>query len=138
MSVVASLRTRLFGISPEEITVAKRGFRVDDPRRIQQLEGVGGSFLAGYHAVMTDTDPTAIAAALDPMPDMWRGFAYEGAGMALAILDRLTPWRHRVRDFLEGPGNDHLYMVYVGVGWALARLAFKVEPLMDRYEPIWR
>jgi hypothetical protein len=53
----------------------------------------------------------------------FKGFAYEGCAMALAIRDGLLPARrHWVRDLLAGRGADHVYMAYIGVGWAMARL----------------
>jgi hypothetical protein len=59
-------------------------------------------------------------ATIDPA---WRGFAFEGAAMALALRDRLAPWRaSRFASFLAGPGAPHGYMLRVGAGWALARL----------------
>jgi len=34
-----------------------------------------------------------------------RGIAYEGAGMGLAILDGLFPWKKRLQAFLAGPAH---------------------------------
>lgn len=66
-----------------------------------------------------------------------RGFAFEGAAMALALLDFLTPWpKNRLQVFLDGPGNAHIYMVHVGVGWALARLRRRVEPALRCLDPL--
>jgi hypothetical protein len=56
-----------------------------------------------------------------------QGFAFEGAGMALALLDRVTPWqRTRLPVFLRGPGAPHAYMVTIGAGWAWARLGSRL------------
>jgi hypothetical protein len=67
----------------------------------------------------------------------FRGFAYEGAGMALALLDRLTPWnRGRLRAFLDGPGDRHAYMVHVGAGWALARHGRRVDRTLAELDPL--
>jgi hypothetical protein len=52
-----------------------------------------------------------------------RGFAYEGAAMAYALLDLLVPRRRRrLGALLDAGGSDHVYMIHVGAGWALARL----------------
>jgi enediyne biosynthesis protein E3 len=61
---------------------------------------------------------------LEQVPDWARGFAYEGAGMALAMLDGLPFGRSDNLDrFLDSPrGEAYRYLVYVGVGWAMARL----------------
>ena len=43
--------------------------------------------------------------------------------MALALLDLMTPWKKdRWLYFMQSGGEKHIYMSYVGVGWALARL----------------
>lgn len=139
MPFIASLRRTLFGINPSETTVAKRGFTVDSPEVVERLEGIGTAFVYGYHQAMINTNSEIIAKQLDSMDDLWRGFAYEGAGMALTLLDLLTPWNRRRFDaFLKGPGDDHIYMVHVGAGWALARLARRLEPHLKRVLPIWR
>lgn len=43
--------------------------------------------------------------------------------MALALLDGLLPWGGgRLKSFAAGVGRAHEYMLYVGAGWAFARL----------------
>ena len=57
------------------------------------------------------------------IPTRFRGFAYEGAAMGLAMLDTITPGRRdRCAKYLHGCGDDHIYMVYIGFGWAMARM----------------
>jgi hypothetical protein len=52
----------------------------------------------------------------------WCGFAFEGAAMGLALLDLLGIWkRDRWASFARDGGAAHVYMVYVGAGWAHAR-----------------
>src|SRR5439155_14621271 len=52
----------------------------------------------------------------------FRGFAYEGCAMGLAVADSVSFRPRRVRDFVDGVGADHVYMAYIGVGWAMARI----------------
>lgn len=42
--------------------------------------------------------------------------------MCLAILDAMPFGGGRIERLLAGRGRAHIYMVYVGVGWAMARL----------------
>jgi hypothetical protein len=120
---LAKFRRRLFGISPEEVTFKRRGFRDRGPEQTRRLEQVGRTFLRGYHAALIDEGPDALATRLESVEEAFRGFAYEGAAMGLALLDQLSPWRRvRVRVFLSGAGSRHPYMIHVGVGWAIARL----------------
>jgi hypothetical protein len=81
----------------------------------------------------------AIVPKLEATPHDFRGFAYEGAAMGLALLDWMTPWRRgRVEAFLRGAGDAHAYMVHVGAGWVLARVPGRVEKFLDRFDPLLR
>jgi hypothetical protein len=60
---------------------------------------------------------------LETVPTPFRGFAYEGAAMGFAIRDGLPGGRgNNVAEFLAGRADAHVYMAYIGVGWAMARL----------------
>lgn len=117
------LRKFIFGISPEEASFKRRGFRCRDERARTRLEGIGATFLRGYHAALEAEDDETLARRLGEVESELRGFAFEGAAMGLALLDFLKPWgRGRLKTFVEGAGAAHVYMLYVGAGWALARL----------------
>ncbi len=131
------LRRRIFGISVDEVAFARRGFRGGEDARRRHLEGIGRAFLHGYHAALEEARPARLASRLDEWPAEGRGFAFEGAGMGLYLLDRLTPWnRGRLRGFLAGPGARHTYMVHVGAGWALAQLRLRVDRAPARLDPL--
>ncbi len=116
------LLRRVLGIDPAQATFARRGFAATTPEARERLERVGLTFLYGYHAAL-ESGEEELAARLDETEPAMHGFAYEGAGMALALLDLLTPWRRdRLAALLRGAGARHAYMVHVGAGWALARL----------------
>jgi hypothetical protein len=136
-SVPGRVRKRLFGISTEEASFARRGFRGGDERVRERLEQVGQRFLHGYHTALMEDRPDRLGRELDAVEPELRGFAFEGAGMGLYVLDLLTPWkRHRLRRFLDGPGAAHVYMVLVGAGWALAQLARKFDRPLARFDPL--
>jgi hypothetical protein len=131
------LRTRLFAIPASEATFAVRGFQASDVCIQRQLESVGETFIAGYCAALDNYRPAELALRLDETECTMHGFAYEGAGMALALLDMLTPWnRGRLHAFLNGPGVRHVYMVYVGAGWAMARLRKHVSQPPTHLDPL--
>ncbi len=134
----AVLKRALFGIAPEETTFARRRFRGDSAAVRERLEKVGSCFVAGYHAGLEEAGCEALAARIDEEIDReHRGFAYEGAGMALALLDTLIPGRRdRLARLLAGPGGAHAYIVNVGAGWILARLPLSPERLLARLDPI--
>ncbi|NEO55720.1 MAG: DUF1702 family protein [Okeania sp. SIO3B5] len=129
------LRQRLLVISTAEATVARRGFKTNSPHIQQRLETIGKTFLQGYHAAISDTRLESLIPHLNTVEAEWRGFAYEGAGMGLALLDGLTPWkRNRLQQFLADAGGEHIYMVYVGMGWALARLPWGINRYLKEME----
>ena len=131
------LRERVLGISAEEASFRRRGFRGGDDRAREHLERIGRVFLHGYHAALEDDRPDRLAAALDRIEPERRGFAYEGAGMGLFLLDLLTPWRRdRLGGFLAGSGAPHAYMVHVGAGWALAQLRRGVDHVLASLDPL--
>jgi enediyne biosynthesis protein E3 len=136
-SVLGRVRRRLFGISTGEASFSRRGFRGGDERVRLHLEQIGRDFLHGYHAALEEDRPDRLASALDPIELDRRGFAFEGAGMGLYLLDLLTPWRRdRLLRFLEGPGEPHAYMVHVGAGWALAQLRRRVDHALAQFDPL--
>lgn len=139
MNMSGAIRRRLFSIPVEETTYERRGFRGSKSDIRARLETVGKSFVDGYHGALESAASDALFARLDTVALEWRGFAYEGAAMALALQDFLTPWnRWRVDSFLRGPGDAHAYMIHVGAGWALARLPGSVEKFMSRFDPLLR
>jgi hypothetical protein len=92
--------------------------------------------VGGYHAAL-EVDPPALAERLDREPAAARGWAYEGAAMALTLLDVLTGWRQgRLRRLLDGAGDDHIYIVHVGAGWVLGRLPLSPRSLLARLDPV--
>ena len=101
----------------------RRGFDCPSSAAAERLESIGRAFLGGYHAVLDDPSVATLGRRIDQtsVPEN-RGFAYEGAGMALMLLDRLGIGRGSFAAFLEGPGAPHMYLVHVGAGWAVARL----------------
>jgi hypothetical protein len=102
--------------------------------RLEQLSAV---FLLGYHAALEHGDPETLGPELNMVNLQWRGFAFEGAAMGLALLDFLTPWRRdRLCKFLRGAGNTHAYMIHVGVGWVWARVPFGFRRRQRRLDPL--
>jgi hypothetical protein len=135
--IAGKLRKRLFGIDAAEVTFGRRGFERRDAGAVVRLEEVGGCFVRGYLAALEDPDPTALEGALRQIESENQGFAFEGAGMALALLDLLTPWpSSRLETFLRGPGEPHVYMVTIGAGWAAARVGFGMKQLVAQLDPV--
>ena len=117
------LRCRMFLPDQSEVTFERRGFYASDASRQENLEKVGLKFLLGFEYGMGSRSLTEIESSLETIESAFRGFSYEGCAMALAVRDAISPVnRHWVRDLLAGRGAAHIYMAYIGVGWAMARL----------------
>jgi hypothetical protein len=122
-SALARLRRAAFGIAYDETTFRKRGFRPGRSEAQTKLEKIGATFVSGYHAALQSDNTTELALSLTATAPEFSGFAFEGAAMALTLLDHLSPWRpSRFAEFLAGPGEQHAYMLHIGAGWAHARL----------------
>ncbi|MFF5179685.1 DUF1702 family protein [Micromonospora sp. NPDC000316] len=116
-----TLRANLMTPDTAETTMSRRGFHVKDEATRRRLESVGASFLTGFRAAVEARDDADIE-RLELIERQFRGFAYEGAAMGYAILDGVALGGDRTGRFLTGFGAPHVYMAYVGIGWAYAKL----------------
>lgn len=132
-----SVRTALFGIAADEAQFAARGFAPAEPRTQQSLEAIGRSFIAGYNLTLATGRGDAVMRALSDHPHTLRGFVVEGAAMALALLDLVTPWpQRRFAAFVDGPAQPYVYLAYVGAGWALARVSWRFRRRLGPLDPL--
>jgi len=123
MSTYRSLRRRFLTPNVSQTKLDVRGFYLKSPEARDRLETVGRSFLAGYAYAAEAAQPLDVEIPLEAVPANYRGFAYEGAAMGYAVRDGLPLGRRdHVNQFLQGRADKHIYMAYVGVGWAMARL----------------
>jgi hypothetical protein len=137
VSLLGQARRRFLGLSPAEASFARRGFLTGEEIARQRLEQIGITFLSGYHAALEETGFAPLARRLSIIETDLQGFAFEGAAMGLALLDYLTPWRKdRWRTFTEGFAKPHIYMMHVGLGWALARLRRSVKSHLVQLDPL--
>lgn len=137
VSLLGQARRRFLGLSPTEASFARRGFSAREDAARQRLEQIGTTFLSGYHAALEETGFVSLARRLASVETDLRGFAFEGSAMGLALLDCFTPWRKdRWRTFTYRLGESHIYMMHVGLGWALARLRRSVTQYLTRLDPV--
>jgi enediyne biosynthesis protein E3 len=128
---------RLLRIDERETDFEVRGFAPAEDVVRQTLELHGRSFTTGFNEALVTPEPGGLARRLGAVAEAERGFAFEGAAMALALLDVMLPGgRRRLGRLLDGPGAAHVYMLHVGAGWALARLrrrpwaGLRLDPLL--------
>lgn len=121
LAVFDRLRGRILRIPPWQLARWQSGLAGAPPAFRALAQEIGSHFLAGYGEAVVAGDPWDLAARLDRLPRRFRGFAYEGAGLGLAVRDAFGRGG-RLAAFVEGPGSSHVYVVFVGAGWALARV----------------
>ena len=119
-------------VSPLRGAVAMTGSRLlrQGRRRIldsgaetaAHLDRVVEAFQTGFLAACRAADVAAIPEHLSSVDGCRRGFAYEGAAMALGLLDALSPWSKRRLSRLFALAGGYTYLMHVGAGWALARV----------------
>src|SRR5262249_34688127 len=83
----------------------------------------------------------ALAEILNQIEAEHRGFAFEGAAMAISLQDKLSLRAKAFQSFVDGVGRQHIYMVHVGAGWAFARLPWlrtRIETVIRNLHPVLR
>ncbi|WP_236031668.1 DUF1702 family protein [Ktedonospora formicarum] len=123
----------LFGIPSERAVFSRPGFA---PEAWTRFQPVAHSLVEGYHATLEDSRFEKLVPRLTAFAPELHGFAYEGAGMGIAALDIIAPWKDRLTAFIDGPAGPHIYPTYVGVGLALARLHKDPEKYLTRLDPL--
>lgn len=111
------------------------------PEIQSRLENIGRVFLQGYHGALECRDQNVLSERLDQIESEHRGFAYEGAAMAMALQDRISFRRNALSHFMEGAGKQHIFMLHVGAGWAYARLPWlcrRMEAAIKQFHPVLR
>ncbi|GAB6899206.1 hypothetical protein JCM9957A_22960 [Kineosporia succinea] len=134
-ALMARIRWGLLGVPEREVDPERRGF-AEWEAGPSRCEDVGRSFLTGYRAGLVEPGAVSAVRSLADLDDDLRGFAMEGLGMAAALRDVLRPGGRHFRDLLACAGERHVYMIHVGLGWALARTPRPLWPSLSRLDPV--
>jgi enediyne biosynthesis protein E3 len=132
---------RFLKIDRREVQFERRGFVCANPVIQARLENIGGVFLQGYHAAFQEADQSVLTEKLNQVDQEQRGFAYEGAAMALALMDEISFRGNAFSRFVAGSGKQHIFMLHVGAGWAYARLPWMrwhIESAIRKLHPVLR
>jgi len=120
---------RKFVLTPPtgEVSFAERGFDLTTPAR-QQLENSALQFIVGFEIAIEQRDDESVVTRLEALERQYHGFAYEGAAMAYTLRDVLSPrpGNRQIERFLSGYAPQHIFMAYIGIGFALARLPMRL------------
>ncbi|MFI7024137.1 DUF1702 family protein [Micromonospora sp. NPDC049900] len=122
-TIVGSLRRHLLAPSWREVSFAARGFPAAASATTRALEAIPRAVVCGFESGIDSGDLHEIEQRLALVDPHLRGFAYEGATMAFTVRDAMSMFRsRRTRDLLLGPGRPHVFLNYIGIGFAMARL----------------
>lgn len=129
VTLLGVLRKKLFAPPLASVRFGARGFPGGSSPAADTLERIPQAVICGFEWGMEATDLWELERRLDMVDAELRGFAYEGATMAWTITDSFPGGRRgRTRELLLGPGRKHLFLAYIGIGFAMARLP----------RPLWR
>ncbi|HEV7505971.1 MAG TPA: DUF1702 family protein [Thermoanaerobaculia bacterium] len=133
------LARRIFELAGDERAFLRSLEGAPDGPMRRRMEAIARGFSDGCRAALEEPRPGPLAARLARVDPELQVFAYEGAGLGLALLDAATPWRrHRLRDFIDGAGSLQTYMLHAGSGWVMGRLPVSRRRFLSGLDPVLR
>jgi hypothetical protein len=122
-AVFGALRKNLLTPSLDDVTFAKRGFPAAATAESRYLESIPQHVILGFEFGIEFGDRPQSLLRLGMVERDFRGFAYEGATMAFTLLDVMPGRRSdRTKRFLDGNAAPHLFVAYIGIGFAMSHL----------------
>jgi enediyne biosynthesis protein E3 len=118
---LSHFRRILSAITPAEEIFLRPGFRVANAHLRLHLEDIGRAMLHGFRESIANETSHEVS-HVPAVPKELEGFACAGAGMALAVFDRFLPQRPTRIEQLVTRTSNHLFMIHLGIGWAIARM----------------
>jgi hypothetical protein len=132
-TALGSMRRLILTPSLRAVTFEAREFPATASAVTTKLEAIPQAVICGFEWGIDARSLWEVERRIALMDPDLRGFAYEGATMAFTVLDAMGPGRGtRTRDLLTGPGQPHIFLSYIGIGFAMARLP---RPLWKKVLP---
>jgi hypothetical protein len=120
---LGALRRLALVPSMATVTFARRGFPIAPGAQVSQLEAIPQAVICGLEWGLETSKQWELERRLEMVQAELRGFAYEGAAMATTIRDVMAGGRgRRTRELLLGPGHQHIFLAYIGIGFAMSRI----------------
>ena len=134
---VGFLRRFLFGLSVTRMDTQWDGFGSETDAR-KQLRLSSNSFINGYNTALEVGLTPLLFSELQAFDPSLRGFAYEGAGMGMAMLDYTTLGnRSRLLEFIER-SPKYTVLPHMGAGFAIAVLNRGLQSTLAPLDPMQR
>jgi hypothetical protein len=126
-TTLGSIRRLMLTPAFDKVTFGKRGFPVIPSAATEKLEAIPQAVICGFEWGIDTRSQWELEQRLTMVQPELLGFAYEGATMACSVLDAMRGGRgHKTADLLNGPGQPHIFLAYIGIGFAMARLPRKL------------
>lgn len=141
MTILGKVLNGLINISVEQffdLAIEQYGRQDDADRTWQRIEPVARTLVESFRMTLDDSRFEVLVPRLQAIEIKLRGFAYEGVGMGLMVLDSLFPWKNRLKAFVDGPGTAYLPLLYIGAGVVLPRVPTRPARLLARLDPLLR
>jgi len=94
--------------------------RINDPDKKPMA-----TVLQGLRMTLEDSRDEVLLPRLGAIDTEWRGFAYEGVGIALAVYDSFRPKGRRLPALVAKTPGTYVISIYIGAGMGLAMLRNK-------------
>lgn len=130
-TIRAALRSVVLSPALAEVSFARRGFPARPSAATDRLERIPQAVICGFDWAIQGRSQWEVERKLAMLDPELMGFGYEGATMAFTVLDAMGRGR-RTRDLLRGAGQPHIFLAYIGIGFAMARLP---RPLWKKVLP---
>jgi hypothetical protein len=103
----------------------------------QRLEKAAAAFLGGLWAAVEEKSFAGLRERLISYGRWERGFAFEGAGMGVSLLEGgVLSGKTLFRELIEKWGRNYVYVIYVGAGWAFARKGVCPDEFLKRLDRV--
>jgi hypothetical protein len=134
LSALTRLKSLVFSLPRKEASFERREFPgVNSPSR-PHLETILHAFLDGYSLALIESNTKELVRRLhSSVAPEFVGFAYEGIGLYLSMLDLMIPGSGRLEAFTHAAGAPYDYITMVGAGFAIARVPLAVQR-MESYQ----
>ncbi len=132
-TLLGAMRDIMMTPSLREVSFEGRGFDVAPTPQTAALEAIPQSVVCGFEWGIGARDLWEVERRVSLVEPALRGFAWEGVTMAFTIRDVMPGGRSdRARELLMGPGQPHIFLTYIGIGFAMSKLP---RPLWKKVLP---
>ena len=131
-------RRFLFGLSIPGMESFWQDFPGTEDDARKQLRRSSNAFLSAYNTSLEMGFSDLLFHELNAYDIGFRGFAYEGAGMGMAMLDYITPGnQNRLQQYVER-APKYKQLAHIGAGFAIAVLNRDLNQSLSKMSPMER